>query len=201
MGSMITGRTYTPPVSSNAGIISISFDSSALVRAGIFLAQAPEKAKIAVSHAVNRSLEKFKTIAVRETARRYFVKQKDIRESIETKKSYGGALHGLVISRGHRQPLTKFSVSPKKNPVKQGSFRGAVKRAGGLKPIPLAFLAPFRGDVRAFIRDGKKWRMLMSPSVPQMMKNKQTVAEAEKSSRQVFIERLDHELKRAGFLP
>ncbi|MBR0204642.1 MAG: hypothetical protein IJQ56_09775 [Synergistaceae bacterium] len=110
-------------------------------------------------------------------------------------------MDATLVARGHRQPITKFAVSPKKNPVKQGSFRGAVKRAGGLKPIPPAFLAPFRGDVRAFINDGGRWRMLMSPSVPQMMKNKETVAEAEKSSREVFVRRLEHELKRVGALP
>lgn len=201
MGSMVEGNVWTLPVSSDAGVIKISFDTSALVRAGIFLARAPEKAKIAVSHAVNRSLENFKTIAIRETARKYYTKQKDIRQSITIKESYGGALGGLIISRGKRQSLMKFSVSPKRAPIKRGTFRGAVKREGGLKPIPLAFLSTRKGEPRAFIRDGKKWRMLMSPSVPQMMKNRQTVAEAEKSARQVFIERLDHELKRAGFLP
>ncbi|MBQ7733026.1 MAG: hypothetical protein IJT58_03295 [Synergistaceae bacterium] len=198
---MVGGRVWTPPVSSNAGIINISFDTSALARAGIFLGQAPEKAKIAISHAVNRSLDNFKTIATRETARKYYTKQKDIRSSITLKRSYGGAMHGLIISKGHKQSITKFSVSPKSGPIKQGTFRAAVKREGGLKPIPLAFLSNWRGEPRAFIRDGKKWRMLMSPSVPQMMKNEQTVAEAEKSARQVFVERLDHELKRAGFLP
>ena len=49
--------------------INIDFDTGALVRAGILLKTAPEKIKIAVSHAVNRSLESFKTTALRETAK------------------------------------------------------------------------------------------------------------------------------------
>ena len=41
----------------------------------------------------------------------------------------------------------------------------------------------------------------MSPSVPQIMKNKETVAEAEQKARDTFKNRLEHELKRVGALP
>ncbi len=182
------------------GFINISFSRTPLVRAGIYLYHAPDKIKKAISLAVNRSLENFKTVSIRETAEKYFTKQKDIRSSITLKRSYGGQMHGLIISRGHRQPLTKFAFTPKSTPTKPGSFRGAVKQAGGLKPIPLAFLINRHGNKRAFIRDDKSLRMLMSPSIPQMMKNKNTVNEAEKSAREVFNNRLEHELKRVGIL-
>ena len=128
-----------------AAPINITFDSAALKRAGLILSQAPEKAKIAVSHAVNRSLETFKSANVKETAHKYFVKQKDLRSSLTVKKSYGGELQGAVIARGERKSLTQYMISPKKSPVKNGSFSGAVKRLGGLKPIPPAFLISGKG--------------------------------------------------------
>ena len=185
--------------------INITFDTSALKRVGIFLAQAPENAKIAVSHAVNRSLETFKSANVKETAHKYFVKQKDLRSSLTVRKSYGGELQGAVIARGERKPLTQYMVSPKKIPVKDGSFRGAVKRLGGLKPIPLAFLMPGKSGLYAAIRDKfgdyERLRILMSPSVPQLTKNKETVAVATQKAEETFTKRLEHELKRAGFLP
>ncbi|MBQ7578619.1 MAG: hypothetical protein IJT21_10190 [Synergistaceae bacterium] len=180
--------------------INIDFDTGALVRAGVLLNTAPEKIKIAVSHAVNRSLESFKTASLRETAKKYFVKQKDLRDSITVKKSYGGEMNGAVISRGTRKPLSEYQLSPRKNPAKPGSVRGAVKRAGGLKPIPPAFLFARGGNIYAAIRDPTRIRTLMSPSVPQLIKNKETVAEGEKKARETFTQRLEHELKRAGVL-
>lgn len=115
--------------------INITFDTSALVRAGVIIRQAPEKIRIAVSHAVNRSLETFRTASVSETSRKYFVKPGELRPSLEIRKSYGGSMQGAVIARGERKSLTQYSISPKKTPVKDGNFRGAVKRSGGLKPI------------------------------------------------------------------
>ena len=118
------------------------------------------------------------------------MKQKDVRDSISVKKSYGGEMNGAIISRGSR-----------KSPAKQGSVRGAVKRAGGLKPIQSAFLFAKGGNIYAAIRDATRIRTLMSPSVPQIMKNKETVAEAEQKARETFKNRLEHELKRVGALP
>ncbi|MBR1658150.1 MAG: phage tail protein [Synergistaceae bacterium] len=185
--------------------INIMFDTSALKRAGVTLSKAPEEIKIAVSHAVNRSLETFKSANIKETAQKYFVKQKDLRPSLTVKKSYGGELQGAVIARGERKPLPQYMISPKHSPVKNGSFRGAVKRLGGLKPIPLAFLMPSKKGLHAVIRDklgeNERLRVLMSPSIPQLTKNKETVAEATQKAEETFTKRLDHELKRVGLLP
>ena len=197
--SLVSGNTWTPPVNRNGGIVAISFDYSVLTRVGVFLGTADVKVKQAVSNAVNRALEHFKTIEVKETARKYYVKQKDIRSSIMLKKSHGGSMHGTLISRGHRKSLTKYATKPGLPPVKKGTFMGAVKKEGGLKKIPKGFLIPHSSGIRAVIREraGKDGlAFLTSPSVPQLMKNQSTVFAAEREAREVFKKRFDHELKR-----
>ena len=185
-------------------MINVTLDTSPLIRAGIIIAKAPEEIKIAVSHAINRSLESFRTEGVRETARKYFVKQNELRPSLAIKKSYGGEMNGAVIATGSRKPITMYSISPKRPPVKGGSFRGAVKRAGGLKPIPLAFLIPGKKGLHAVIRDkfgdNERLRVLMSPSVPQLVQNKETVGSATQKAQETFERRLEHELKRKGLM-
>ena len=73
------------------------------------------------------------------------------------------------------------------------------------RSIPLAFLMPGKSGLYAAIRDKfgdyERLRILMSPSVPQLTKNKETVAEATQKAEETFTKRLEHELKRAGFLP
>ena len=192
--------------------INIDFDTGALVRAGILLKTAPEKIKIAVSHATNRSLESFKTINARETASKYFVKQKDVRDSMTVKKSYGGNMYGTVVSKGKRHLLADYKISPT-SPKSGGKtqIKGAVKREGGLKHLQDdSFLVKRAGGKYfpffriGYRREARKYgdiRAYTSPSFPQIVKNKETVAEAEQKARETFTQRLTHELKRAGALP
>ncbi len=193
--------------------ININFDTGALVRAGILLKTAPEKIKIAVSHAVNRSLENFKSVAVRETVKKYFVKRKDIdtEENLKLKKSYGGSLEAALIARGKRHSIRDYALSPTSpTPGKRTQIKGAVKREGGLKFLAGAFFVNRKGgkyfpfyrigyDKKA--RQRGKIRSYISPSLPQIMKEEKTVAEAEQKARETFKNRLEHELKRVGALP
>lgn len=184
--------------------ISITFDiAPALRRAGVILEQAEDKIRKSVSLAIDRSLETFRTTSVRETAHKYFVQQKYVRQHLTLKKSYGGNMNGAVIASSERRLLTHYKISPMSPPVKEGTFRGAVKRAGGLKRIPPAFLMPGKnGHMLAAIRDKfgdyERLRTLRSPSVTQLVKNKETVTEAEERARETFEKRLIHELKHAG---
>lgn len=184
--------------------INITFDiAPALRRAGVVLEKAEDKIRRSVSLAIDRSLETFRTTSVRETAHKYFVKQQYVRAHLTLKKSYGGNMNGAVIASSNRRLLTHYKISPGRPPVKDGTFRGAVKKLGGLKPIPPAFLMPGKnGDVVAAIRDKfgdtERLRTLRSPSVTQLVKNKETVAEAEEKARETFEKRLVHELEHSG---
>ena len=193
--------------------INIDFDTGALVKAGILLKTAPEKIKIAVSHAVNRSLESFKSVAVRETVKKYFVARKNIdtEENLKLKKSYGGDLNATLIARDKRHSIKEYKLTPMSpTPGKKTEIKGAVKREGGLKTLTRAFFVKVKGGKYfPFFRVGydKKARQrgqirsYTSPSLPQIIKNEETVAEAEQKARETFKKRLEHELKRAGALP
>ena len=200
--SLADGRTWTPPLSNDKGFIRISFDYTALGRRGIHTGALPQEMQriinIVLSRASNRAAEAFKTVALRETAEKYYVKQKDIRASVTLKRAYGAHNMGAtIISRGTRRILADYIQLPKVNPgrkIDPYKFAGAVKRAGGLKKFRTAFFL-HKNSHTVYIRsDGGNIERVTSPSIPQLMKNETTVFKAEKKAREVFLKRLDYEL-------
>ena len=163
----------------------------------------------AVSNAVNRTLETVRSEAVRGTAGRYFVKQGEVRKTIQLKKTSAGNLHGAMVSRGKRKKLQEYKLTPNSPAGNKKGFKGAVMREGGLKSFPKsAFMmnTPTAGWLLFNrIRPGKGWGNIEyygSPSVPQIIKNRETVAEMEARADRVFWQRLDHEVMRIiGALP
>ncbi len=182
-------------INAGLGFVNISLDTMSLNVAKEFVGKSRDRITKAISLAVNRSLESYKTTSLRETAAKYFIKQKDIREALTVKKSYGGSYAGAVIARGHRQPLTAYNISPRNKNTKMGELLGAVKKAGGLKHGKTFTLV--NGHALMFDYHRKRWSRITSPSVPQLMKNKDTMAEAEKKARETFEKRLSHEVERA----
>ena len=157
----------------------------------------------AVAAAVNRTLESMKTDITAETKKRYFAKPSDIRKTLTPKRANGTKMQGILISRGGHRKLQDYKLTPK-TPQKgrQTVFKGAVKRDGGLKPMPEAFMmdTPNAGFV-LFIRigSGRAWRNIKhvsSPAIPQIIKNQETVNAVQTHAEQVFEERLTHETRR-----
>ena len=82
-------------------------------------------------------------------------------------------------------------------------------REGGLKPLPKgAFMmnTPNAGWLLFNrIRPGKGWgniEHIGSPSIPQIIKNRETVDEMNRRAYRIFWQRLDHEVMRIiGVLP
>ena len=78
-------------------------------------------------------------------------------------------------------------------------LQGAVKRDGGLKQLKGAFLLK-RGDkYKPYVRTGQgKWAVeyLISPAIPQILKNEETVKIIEQKASERFEKRLDHEVMR-----
>jgi len=150
-----------------------------------------------------------RTEAAQETSGRYFAKSGEVKSTITLKHASAGNLHGAMISRGGRKKLQQYKLTPNNPTGKQRGFRGAVKREGGLKPLPKGTFmmnTPTAGWVLfRRIRQGKGWgniEHIVSPSIPQIVKNEETVAVVEKRAREVFEKRLDHEVMRLlGALP
>ena len=180
-----------------------------LVRAYQLLKKIPGAFPQAVSNAVNRTLETVRSEAVRGTAGRYFVKQGEVRKTIDLKKTSAGNLHGAMISRGKRKRLQEYKLTPNSPAGNKKGFKGAVMREGGLKPLPKGTFmmnTPTAGWLLFNrIRPGKGWgniEHIGSPSIPQIIKNRETFAEMQLRADRVFWQRLDHEVMRIlGALP
>ncbi|MBR1487091.1 MAG: phage tail protein, partial [Synergistaceae bacterium] len=77
-------------------------------------------------------------------------------------------------------------------------IRGAVKR-DGIKSIPDGFLVNRGGKYKPFTRTGTgKWsiKSLVSPAIPQIVKNEEIVKIVEQKAVERFEKRLDHEVMR-----
>ena len=114
-------------------MISLQISDEGLRRANQALHQIQSQFPQAVARAVNRTMDGLKTDAVRETTAKYFVKAKDVRASLSFRKATADNLMGAMVSKGKHHSLAdyKLTLSPGKRP----SVKGAVKKAGGLKPL------------------------------------------------------------------
>lgn len=184
-------------------MINLQISNAALGRAVSSLQSLQREFPQAVSRTVNRTMNGMRTDAVRETHKKYFVSAGDVRKSITFRKASAGALMGAMVSRGKRHSLADYQLTPSKpNPGRKSTLKGAVKREGGLKSLGPAFLVK-RGSGRyfPFLRIGsgagssfKGIQSLISPSMPQIIKNEETVRAMERGAEERFAKRLEHEI-------
>lgn len=184
--------------------VNVTIDQAELYRAYKSLQHIPGAFPQAVAMAENRALETIRTEATQETAKKYFVKSGEVRKTFKPKKASAGNLYGAMISRGSRKNISKYQITPKSpQSGRKKGFKGAVKRDGGLKSLPQGTFmlnTPNAGPV-LFVRvaSGKSWaniEHITSPSIPQIVKNDETVEVVEKRATEVFKKRLDHEVMR-----
>ena len=194
------------------GMINVQIANNALERANHVLRRILSESPKAVARAVNRTMDGLRTDAVRETTQKYFVKAKDVRASLSFRKATSGNLMGAMVSKGKRHSLADYQLTPSTpKPGGKTQLKGAVKRAGGLKSLKYGFLVrraggnyfPFyrigydqqhrqRGEIRSYI----------SPSMPQIIKNEETVEAMQHGAEERFAKRLDHEfMQLLGALP
>ncbi|MBR1602930.1 MAG: phage tail protein [Synergistaceae bacterium] len=155
----------------------------------------------AVSRSLNRTIDSLKSAAARETKQRYFVSVGEVKKSFALRKSTLNSLNAELISRGRRKSLKDYKLTPKAAPKhrKRDYVKGAVKREGGLKPLPGAFLVKGRNGYRPVYRTGRgryDLKGLASPAVPQIVKNEDTLKALEQDAEQVFNKRMTHEVLR-----
>lgn len=194
------------------GMINVQISNNALERANRALRRILSESPKAVARAVNRIMDGLRTDAVRETTQKYFVKAKDVRASITFRKATAGNLMGAMVSKGKRHSLADYQLTPSSpNPKGKTQLKGAVKCEGGLKSLKSGFLVrraggkyfPFyrigydpehrqRGEIRSYI----------SPSMPQIINNEETVQAMEQGAEERFAKRLYHEtMQLLGALP
>lgn len=180
-------------------MINLSVSNEALLRAVSDLRSAQSKFPQAVARAVNRTMDGMRTDAVKETSKKYFVKAGEVRKSISFREASAGNLMGAMVSRGKRQSLSHYQITPKK-PKNNARILGAVKREGGLKPLGDAFLVRVAGGKYTPVwRLGtEKWNVkyAISPSMPQIIKNEETVKAMQEGAERRFSLRMEHEINR-----
>ncbi|GHV45258.1 hypothetical protein FACS1894204_03910 [Synergistales bacterium] len=171
----------------------INISSEQLERANKALRGIPGAFPKAIASATNRAIEGMRTDAASETSKRYHAKSSDIRKTMTLKRASAQNLQGVMLSRGSRRSLADYKLTGK-----SGGLMGAVKK-DGLKSLGDAFLITKGGKARPYVRtNGGRWGMepLVSPSIPQIVKNEETVTAMEKGASERFTKRLDHEVLR-----
>ena len=184
------------------GMISLQISDEALTRANRALRQIFTQSPRAVARAVNRTMDGLRTDAVQETHRKYFVSAKDVRASLSFRKATAGNLMGAMVSKGKRHSLADYKLNPNTPTAgRKTQLKGAVKKAGGLKSLRGFLVRRAGGKYFPFYRIGYdtenrqrgEIRSYISPSMPQIVKNEETVRVMEQGAAERFEKRLNHE--------
>lgn len=154
----------------------------------------------AVSRAINRAIDSVKTEAARKVRETYYIKNKDIMDTVKVKKSSPSDLMAEFVSRGSAMPVIKFQVNPKKpQPKRKKQIIVRVKRGEG-GTIMGAFVAKMRnGRIGVYNRVGRARFPIVErygPAVPQMLGEDGVREYIESKAQETLEKRLDHEIDR-----
>lgn len=181
----------------------IELNTEQIEKAEKALIHIPGAAPKAMSRAINRAAEAARTAAAREVRRKYYIKYHEILKTINIKKADPSHLVANVISRDTRRELISFRVRPNEPRHKRPPrvLRVAVKKEGGLKPLPQAFVArgSSSGKLHVLMRVGKARypiHIKYGPSVPEMMGTDDVAQAVEERALEVLDKRLEHEIER-----
>ncbi|MBQ7544919.1 MAG: phage tail protein [Synergistaceae bacterium] len=184
-------------------MIQLNISNAMLERAVSNLRSVQSQMPQALARAVNRTTDGLRTDAVKETHKKYFVSAKDVRASISFRKATAGSLMGAMVSKGKRHSLADYQLTPNRpQSGRKAALKGAVKREGGLKPLGPAFLIKRAGGryfpfYRVGSGSGNRYKgiqSLISPSMPQIIKNEETLRVMEQGAQERFAKRVDHEI-------
>lgn len=157
----------------------------------------------AFTSAINRVGQGVKTEASRKIRETYRIRSSDVSKygNIRVTRASPERMQLLLTSRGRNIPLIRFATSPNKPPDKQPKvLKASVKREGGRKPIPGAFVARMRsGHVGVFERAGKSRTPIeekYGPAVPVMLNNPEITQHLMDEAQRRMKVRLDHEMNR-----
>lgn len=160
-----------------------------------------ERLPKAFDSAMRRVMQGVRTEAARAVRQRYYVRHGDVLATIKVTKADRPGLAYLLRSRGPSIPLIRFRTTPARpQPKKARVLRAAVKKAGGKKPIPGAFVAQMQsGHTGVFRRVGKKrlpLDQLYGPAIPVMMSEQSVTEHLQEQAHKRMVTRLDHEVNR-----
>lgn len=146
--------------------VDMSGDIKGLKGLGAF----PLQIRKAMESAQQEALRAMQAEAVTDVTEDYYLKATAVRKSITLQPFTKG---GRFVVRGERQLLHRYKLTPMRPGRKSVELKGAVKRAGGLKPLGSAFLMRTRtGKYIAMRRKGSNRfpiKALIGPAIPQLV--------------------------------
>jgi len=161
------------------------------------LAALPKNAQKAINAARKLAVKELQTLAVSETVGKYYLTKGQIRKTMRV------IPEGFKVSSEHLS-LDKYKLTPSAPRNRKSVLKGAVKREGGLKEIPGAFLMLVNGGkYKPAIRKGKPRlpvKVLLGPSTAQAVGNDETGEVLQERAAELFSERLNDAFLRLGIM-
>lgn len=157
---------------------------------------APQKV---LYNAINRGLNKVKTVAAKDAASVYTVSTSTIKSAAHSKQknATSGSMVGSITFSGHKLPLKKFKVSGTGGRGRKTVSAIVKKGSGG--SLPHAFVRNLGNGVGVFERKTSKRESsetLMALSAAQMIGNDDVLMNIEHEASEVVEKRIEHEISR-----
>lgn len=141
-----------------------------------------------IKRAQQDTLRSLRTQIVREVVGEYYLKPGQVRPVIQIAPP-------VLRVRSERLSLDKYKLSPKSPGRRKKILTAGVKRAGGLKPLPHAFLVNIHGSWKPFVRKGSSRlpiNVLLGPSIAQLPGGDTLRPRLEEHAAQIFPRRLEY---------
>jgi hypothetical protein len=189
----------------------IELTAEQIARAEAALNHIPGAVQKAASSAINRAAQSAMTEAARKARETYYIRHKDVLDTMKIYRATPSDLSAMVVSRGSVIALSRFRITPRKpQPSRAAKARWGKGRAAALVarvkkgeggPIKRAFMARVKSGHLGVFRRTSKSRYpvehLHGPSVPQMLGSRSVSEAVEQRAMEQLDKRLDHEIKRA----
>ncbi len=175
------------------------------------------KVPSAIANTINRMTKNIRKTMAKETVKSYNVTSEVVKKTIDYDKAAPTKLKAVTLSKASPIALAKFKVSPKRTVFySRGKpspkvYKVSVKKGAATKPLnalPKAFLAVITNlssdgtvsEHRGLFRrepGAKRYpiKQLFGPSVPQMIKNEESIAHIEEEAKSTLQKRMDVEIK------
>lgn len=161
--------------------------------------------------AANRAAARAKKVAKDSTAEKYWTKKGDIEKQVKITRASLGKPVAAVYFQGAHANLITYKVSPRHPVLRKANkkrlpkvYKAVVKRSGAIKPLDDAERKPFvavtkNGFTGVFRRkpNSRKIEGVSGPSVPQIVKNKDTMQRVYEEAEKMMEKRIEHGISRA----
>lgn len=175
----------------------------------VFLSLEKNTAPVLID-AANRAATRARKVAKESTEDKYWAKAGDIGKKARIKKAGSGRAYASVYFDGRHVNLITYKVSPRHPVIRRSHkkrlpkvYKAAVKRTG-VKPLEDAERKPFVANVKngftgVFRRkpNSRKIEGVSGPSVPQIVKNKDTMQRVYEEAEKMMEKRIEHGIDRA----